>query len=163
MNKVLAVFFALTLVCIVASNMFGQAASSRATRAERSCATEDVQQVLAVDEARRLAMLHSDVSALESLLAEDLTIFWGDGTADDKASTLALLRAGRLRYAQLDYEDTRVRLYGETAVVTGQARVKEQSDNEKRSYLVRVTRVYVRQQDRWRLVASQTTRVAPIL
>ena len=69
---------------------------------------------------------------------------------------------GRLRYAQLDYENTRVRLYGETAVVTGQARIKEQSDNERRSYLVRVTRVYVRQEGRWRLVASQTTRVAPI-
>jgi hypothetical protein len=58
-----------------------------------------VQQVLAVDEARRLAMLHSDVSALDLLLAEDATIFWGDDTADDKASTLALLRSGRLRRA----------------------------------------------------------------
>jgi ketosteroid isomerase-like protein len=162
MNKVLAVFFFLMLVCIVATNTFGQTASSSATHAERLGATEDVQQVLAVDEARRLAMLHSDVSALDSLLAEDATIFWGDGTADDKASTLALLRSGRLRYAQLDYENTRVRLYGETAVVTGQARVKEQSDKERRSYVVRVTRVYVRQEGRWRQVASQTTRVAPI-
>jgi Domain of unknown function (DUF4440) len=107
------------LVCIVTSNTFGQAASARATRAEQSGDTEAVQQVLAVDAARRLAMLHSDVRTLDSLLAEDATIFWGDGTADDKASTLALLRSGRLRYAQLDYENTQVRLYGETAVVTG--------------------------------------------
>lgn len=39
-----------------------------------------VQQVPAVDEAGRLAMLHGDVSALDSLLADDVTIFWGDGT-----------------------------------------------------------------------------------
>ena len=120
-----------------------------------------LQQVFAADEARRLAMLHSDVSALDSLLADDVTIFWGDGTADDKASMLALLRSGRLRYSQLDYENTRVRLFGRTAVVTGQARIREQSDSERRSYVVRVTRVYAHQQDRWRLVASQTTRVEP--
>lgn len=121
-----------------------------------------LQQVLAADEARRLAMLHTDVSALDSLLADDVTIFWGDGTEDDKASTLALLRSGRLRYSQLDYENTRVRLFGRTAVVTGQARIREQSDSERRSYVVRVTRVYAYQQDRWRLVASQTTRLEPM-
>lgn len=107
-------------------------------------------------------MLHTDVSALDSLLADDVTIFWGDGTADDKASMLALLRSGRLRYSQLDYENTRVRLFGRTAVVTGQARIREQSDSERRSYVVRVTRVYAHQQDRWRMVASQTTRLEPM-
>lgn len=140
MNKFSGILV-LTLLSISASNTFGQVASPRTTHAEGLAATDDVQQVLAVDEARRLAMLHGDFSTLDSLLADDATIFWGDGTADDKASTLALLRSGRLRYAQLDYENTRVRLYGGTAVVTGQARVKEQSDNERRSYVVRVTRV----------------------
>jgi ketosteroid isomerase-like protein len=90
----------------------------------------------------------ADVSALGSLLAEDAMIFWGDGAADDKASTLALFRSGRLRYAQLDYDRTRVRLYGQTAVVTGQARVKAQSDEHALAYLVRATRVYVRPQGR---------------
>jgi hypothetical protein len=49
-------------------------------------------------------------------------------TADDKASTLALFRSGKLRYAQLDYENTRVRLFGETAVITGDAHVKAQTE-----------------------------------
>jgi ketosteroid isomerase-like protein len=90
---------------------------------------ERIQQVLAVDGARRLAMLHGDTNALDPLLADSATIFWGDGTVDDKASTLALLRSGRLRYSQLDYEATRVRLYGQTAVVTGQVHIKEQTED----------------------------------
>ncbi len=106
-------------------------------------------------------MLRGDVKALDSIFADDLTVFWGDGTADDKASTIALFRSGRLHYSQLDFFDTRVRVYGDTAVVTGQGRVKAQGDEQAIAYVVRVTRVYVRQDRRWRLVAVQTTRVTP--
>jgi hypothetical protein len=136
MNKPSTGLFALTLVCIIGSNTLGQTAWSQASRARPSDSTKAIQEVFTVDEARRLAMLHSDVAALDSLLAEDVTIYWGDGTADDKASTLALFRSGRLRYAQLDYDSTRVRVYGQTAVVTGQARIKAQSDEHVLAYLV---------------------------
>jgi ketosteroid isomerase-like protein len=129
-------------------------------------AGEDAQQVLAADEARRVAMLYNDIKALDSLLDEDVTIVWGDGTTDNKTSTLAMFRSGKLHYSQLKYENTCVRLYGESAIVTGNARVQAESDDPppKHSirYLVRTTRVYVRKAGRWRMVASQTTRVAPM-
>jgi ketosteroid isomerase-like protein len=162
MKKASTMFFRLTLVYLIASPAFGQTAPSQARRPRPSDPAKAVQQVHTVDEARRLAMLHGDVTTLDSLLADDVTIFWGDGTADDKASTLALFRSGRLRYAQLDYDNTRVRAYGQTAVVTGEARIKAQTDEHTLAYLVRQTRVYVRQKGHWRLIASQTTRVAPI-
>lgn len=162
MNKLSTGFLLLTAVCIIGLSALGQKAPSQASRLQPPDDTEAMQQVLAIDEARRLATLHSDVAVLDSIFAEDLTIFWGDGTADDKASTLALFRSGRLRYAQLDYEDTRVRVYGQTAVVTGRVRVKAQSDEHALAYLVRRTSVYVRQNGRWLLVAGQTTRVAPL-
>ncbi|GAC1653480.1 MAG: hypothetical protein NVS9B15_14160 [Acidobacteriaceae bacterium] len=119
-----------------------------------------IQQVLVADEARRMGMLQSDVSLLNSLLADDVTILWGDGTADDKAARLALFRSGRVRYTRLDYDNTRVRLYGQTAVVTGNARVQVQTDGNSLESLLRVTRVYALQHDRWRLVTSHATRMA---
>jgi Domain of unknown function (DUF4440) len=126
----------------------------------------EAQHVLAADNARRVAMLHNDIKTLDSLLAEDVTIVWGDGTTDNKASTLDLLRLGKLHYSQLEYDNTCVRLYGENAVVTGDARVQAESDDPppKHSirYLVKTTRVYVRKAGQWRMVASQTTRVSPI-
>ncbi|GAC1638239.1 MAG: hypothetical protein NVS9B14_18650 [Candidatus Acidiferrum sp.] len=117
-----------------------------------------MREVLAAEEARRLAMLRGDVVALAALLTDDVTIVWGDGTVDDKMSTLALFRSGRLRYGQLDYTNTRVRLYEKTAIVTGEARVQARSDEKTMTHNVRVTRVYVNQLGSWRLAASQTTR-----
>jgi len=122
--------------------------------------SERIQQVLAADEARRQAMLKGDVRALDSLLADDVTVVWGDGTTDDKASTLELFRSGRLRYSQTEYQNTKMRMLGDTAIVTGDAKVKAESDGESIEHLVRVTRVYARRQGQWRLVAVQTTRAA---
>lgn len=161
MKKLSAVSFILTFAGMTSPAALGQTPSPRASHPRSLRAAKAMQEVLAVDEERRLAMLHGDIATLGSVLAGDVTIIWGDGTADDKASAIAMFRSGRLRYSQLEYEGTRVRLYGRAAVVTGQARVTAQSDAHPLAHLVRVTRVYVRQQGGWRLVASQTTRIEP--
>lgn len=59
-----------------------------------------------------------------ALLADDATVVWGDGTTDNKPSTLELFRSGRVRYEQLDYDNNQVRMFGDIAIVTGDARVK---------------------------------------
>lgn len=130
--------------------------SARTTVVESDSARE---KILAADEARRTAMLHGDAAALEPLLASDVTIIWGDGTIDDKQSVLALFRSGALKYERLEYSDTRVRLYGSTAVLTGKARVVVRSGAHLIESRVWVTRVYIEQNHRWLLVASQSTRL----
>ncbi len=153
MRRFSAAIYAMTLLCTTMTTALAQATAPTNKEA--------AQQVLMADEARRVALLKSDFTALDSLLSDDATIIWGDGTADNKSSMVELLRSGKLRYAQLEYYDTRVRVYGVTAIVTGDGRVQAKSDQHAISYLVRVTRVYVLQDGRWRMVASQTTRVAP--
>ena len=161
MNKIFTLFTTLTSACEAVMPV-QTAMSSQASCARTSEEHEAIQQVRAVDESRRLAVLHGDVKALDSLLADDATILWGDGTADDKASTLELFRSGRLRYRQLEYDNTRVQMYGDVVVVTGKARVQAQSGEQALEHVARVTRVYTRKQDRWRLVMRQTTRVEPV-
>jgi ketosteroid isomerase-like protein len=58
-----------------------------------------------------------------------------------------------------EYEDTKVRVYGDAAVVTGLARVKYRDEQQVlQEHAAHVIRVYARRQSRWLLVASQTTR-----
>jgi ketosteroid isomerase-like protein len=151
------------IVCAIVTVIAACAAVAHAQSAvheQTGNETPAVRNVLAADESRRQAMLQGDVRALDSLLADDVTIVWGDGTTDNKAATLELFRSGRLRYQQSDYENTRVRLFGDIAIITGDARVKAVSDGESIAHLVRVTRVYALRQDRWQLVSVQTTRAA---
>lgn len=150
--------FAVVVVGTAASAVGGQV-THPGSSAHRG--TSAATQVSALDEARRLAMLRGDVAALDTILAEEATVYWGDGTADDKASTLALFRTGRLRYSRFDYDSTQIRVYGPTAVVTGRARVQLESEGQGMAHAVRITRVYVRRAGRWQLVAAQTTRADP--
>jgi ketosteroid isomerase-like protein len=118
-----------------------------------------VEQILKIDEARWLAMLHNDVATLQRLLADDVVIFWGDGSVDTKARALAALRSRQLSYDRIDYQGTRVRLYGSAAVVTGRAMIRYRSEGRTADTVCNVTRVYAQRQGEWQLVASQTTRI----
>src|SRR5262245_42557132 len=83
---------AMVMVVCVSCTTTGSAQADRAPLGHAA------REVLQVDEARRQAYLHGDVRALDSLFDDDVTIYWGDGTADTKASALALFRSPPLEY-----------------------------------------------------------------
>ena len=116
----------------------------------------EAQQVLRTDEERRLAQLKGDTRLLDRLIADDATLIYGDGTTETKASLLAKIRLGTLRWTKTEYDLPQVRIYGEVGIVTGRAR---SSTNDGPMHLVYVTRVYARRRTGWRLIASQTTRM----
>lgn len=115
------------------------------------------QQVLRTDEERRVAQLNGDIGVLDSVIADDATLVYGDGSTETKASLLAQIRAGSLRWTKIEYDPPQVRIYGDVGIVTGGAR---SSTNNGPVHVVYVTRVYARRRGAWRLIASQTTRMA---
>jgi hypothetical protein len=117
----------------------------------------EVQQVLRTDEQRRFALLNGDIVVLDRLIADDATLVYGDGTTETKASLLAQIRTGTLRWTKLEYDPPQLRIYGDVAVVTG---ISRSSTNGAPVHTVYVTRIYARQRGYWRLIASQTTRMA---
>jgi ketosteroid isomerase-like protein len=117
--------------------------------------------VLALEAKRVQAMLSADLATLESILAEDLSYSHSSGKVETKAEFIESVRSGRLKYRSFERSDVKVRIYGDAAVVTGRADVKVQSSGEELALPIRYLDVYVKTRGTWRMVAWQSTRLAP--
>ena len=64
-------------------------------------------------------VINNDADAIDRFLADDWIIIDPDGGIIDKARFLAVIKSGVLSHELMESADLRVRLYGNTAVVTG--------------------------------------------
>jgi uncharacterized protein (TIGR02246 family) len=112
--------------------------------------------VRAVEDRRIKALVEDDFATLDAIFADDLHYTHSSTVVDDKTSYMAALRNGKTKYETIDREPARVRIYGDTALMTGTAVVGLRGRPEKLP--LRYTLVYVRQGGQWRMVAWQSTR-----
>jgi ketosteroid isomerase-like protein len=113
-----------------------------------------------LEEAWRNAVLKSNLTAMDRLLADDYLAITASGLVQTKAETLANLKAGRIHMASLDVSDRKVRFYGRTAVVTSLAAVKATTGEGDISGNYRYTRVYVRDSaGNWKIVSFEASRI----
>jgi ketosteroid isomerase-like protein len=124
-------------------------------------ANSNAGQVLAVERARVEALDRSDVAALEGIMADDVTYVHASGKIDTKQSYLSAIRAGLLHYISWQAEGIRVRVLGDTAVLTGEyivhvtdTRVQPQPFEVD----ILVLSVYARRNGHWQQIAWQSTR-----
>lgn len=106
------------------------------------------------------AILRADTAVLDRVWADDYRLTNPGGNVMEKAGFIGALKSGGLKFETLDLSDTNVRVYGDTAVVTGRATVKAKGDNQDIAEQVRYISVYVKRQGQWQAVAMQATRIA---
>jgi ketosteroid isomerase-like protein len=101
------------------------------------------------------AMVRKDRTAIEPLLAENLLFAHSDGSAPrNKLEHLSSTETNR--YEGLPLSDVRVRVFGDTALLTGYIDTK----NVGRSpFRVRTIQIFVKNSGRWQLAAFQSTRI----
>ena len=110
-----------------------------------------------LEEARNQAVLHSDVAALDRMTSDDYTFITLRGEIRTKSDILKGFASGSFHYESRQISDLNVRVYGNTAVVTGRSIQKGMENGNDYSGDYRFTRVYVKQKGRWLTVALQTT------
>ena len=137
------------LVLIAASIAFGQKENTPRTQ-ERT-----VDQVIReVDHERIQAQIGADAAALERIYAHDFIGIGPSGTVRTKAQVIADFTSGDLTFQSITTDDVRVRVYQNTAVETGRSTMIGQDKGKVVPRDNRFTRVWIKQQGRWRLVSN---------
>lgn len=113
-----------------------------------------------LEEEGRQATLKDDVEATERLLADDWMNTNANGTVTTKPQLLTLLRSSPFNFISIEDHDVLIRGYEGVAVVTGRSvRKRADQDGKVVSQQFRFTRVYVKRDGRWQVVAAQSTPV----
>jgi hypothetical protein len=106
------------------------------------------------------ALRSQNYAALEALYSDDYMLVRPDGSVLNKQEVLKDLRNNGLAFHSIDLLQSVVRIYGSTAVVTGESRtVTSRNRMESRAHF-RFIAVYLRVGDSIRLVHFQSTTLA---
>jgi ketosteroid isomerase-like protein len=104
------------------------------------------------------AVTNNDADAVDGFLSDDWIIVDPDGSIIDKARFLGVIKSGALSHEMMESADLRVRLYGNSAVVTGLTTTKGKFMGQDFTSCERATDIFVKQNDRWQCVFTQLTR-----
>jgi hypothetical protein len=117
--------------------------------------------VPAVEDRFFAALLGGDGDALREVLAPDFVLIDVMTGSEIPGSVLVELVGSRqLRFESVERIDSRVRLYGTSAVVTGQTRMRGRYGDQSFAAHSRYTHVYIGSDFGWRLASAQGTPIA---
>ena len=128
-----------------------------------SCATTAIDRDAAVREITQLegqyvdAWKNLDEALIERTTAPDARWINNAGSIANKEESLALYRSGRIHLDTSQETDLEVRVYGNTAIVTGVWNISGTTSGEERSGRMRFTRVWVRRNGQWLMASWQGT------
>jgi len=106
------------------------------------------------------AYVRRDTAFLEQYLADDYVSTFPDGTVLDKQGEIESLKSGDIALTEMTPSEMNVRTYDGAAVITGRSTIKANVKGKKVSGEYRFTDVWIKQDNHWRAVASQVTRIA---
>ena len=119
--------------------------------------TKTEKEVLAAMEVYKQAMIKKDATALSRVLSDDLTYTHSSNQHQDKAAVLESLK-GNAAVEAIDFKNLKVRVYGNTAVVTGDVDFRNNTAGVVTVSRLNVLHVLVKGPQGWQLVARQATR-----
>ncbi|WP_298906656.1 nuclear transport factor 2 family protein [uncultured Nostoc sp.] len=108
----------------------------------------------------REAMLCNDITALDRLLADEVIFTDPQGSVIDKVEDLSLHQSGNLVVTSYETDELIVRVFGSTAITNLKVRLTGLFKGESFSGVYRYTRTYLKQNERWQIIAAQATAIA---
>ncbi len=143
--------FLVLLLCLTTAPGLAQ------STAKRTAATPSpIAELKRLDREWFAVLAAADAARIERLLATDFSGIGRRGEGLSRLETLEQVRSGQFRFEAVTSAEQRLRVYGQTAVISGQAKdaLSTPSSNQ-----VSYTQIWVRRQGRWQAVFWQTTPV----
>jgi ketosteroid isomerase-like protein len=140
----------LFLKCVILISLLSPGLSQKPTRETRE--SRDIKELTRLETVWNEAHLHGDSTALDKLWAEDLFVTVPDMPVMNKEESLAIWKSGKMKFDIYKTSDIRIRVYGDSAVVTGQLVRIRDANNKEFEDDWRFTKVYVRRQGKWLVV-----------
>jgi ketosteroid isomerase-like protein len=103
------------------------------------------------------AIAKNDLEAIERFVTDDWIIINADGGIIDRERFFEVINSGTLTHEMMESEDMRVRVYGDSAVVSALTRSKGKFMGQEFTTHERSTDVLVRRDGEWRCVLTQLT------
>ena len=153
MKSLVTAVLALALTSIVMAQEQSTAGTQRS----------NIEQVIRqLDGERIQAQIGADAAALDRIYADDFIGVGPSGTVRTKKQVILDFTSGTLKFKSITTDEVQVRVYENTAVETGLSTMDGQDKGKPVPRNTRFTRVWVKQQGGWRLVANHySVRSAP--
>jgi len=115
------------------------------------------EEVLKVEKGFTDAIAKNNLEAIERFVTDDWIIINADGGIIEKERFLEVIKSGALTHEMMESDDIRVRVYGDSAVVSALTRSKGKFMEQEFTTHERSTDVFVRHEGQWRCVLTQLT------
>ena len=116
-------------------------------------------EIQAIEEHWHKALERVDVDWLDRLLSDDWTITNGSGQMISKTELLSDLRSGGIRYESSIPSEIKIRLHGNTAVVTKVSTDKTSYSGPPGGGQAQMTDVFAKEHGQWHCIASHASRL----
>lgn len=123
--------------------------------------TADVAELTRISDAWDKAIVRKDAAAVAANMAEDFRQIDGYGNLETKKSFLAGIVDSKLTIDPYSVEDFEVRLYGDTALLSGRTHMTGKYDGKPFESNYRYIDIYVRRNGAWKIVSVQITKIPP--
>jgi ketosteroid isomerase-like protein len=107
------------------------------------------------------AIVSNDATAIGRFVADDWVIIGPEGQVIDQVRFLSVIESGALKHESMKSEEVRVRVYGDTAILTARTKSKGEFAGQAFATDERSTSVYSKIEGRWQCVLTQLTPIRP--
>ena len=124
-------------------------------------ASADDEVVATKVEAFRKAQFAANADALSALCAAELSYSHSDARVEDKATFVANATSGKSKFLSLEYQDVKVRVVGDAAIVRFHWVAESQSvaDSKRSATNLHILMNWVKQGSEWKLLSRASTKL----